>query len=327
MISDGSRLKAGRDGLAANAVHIDPPDEAEPDDVVLQSEVLLRTLSAHRASIGSIDAQIAQKKAEHERFVNSVIERRKLVGVLEERTAMYLKLAKSRSGSRVGYLNSAQIMYDERANLATDEGQLREAEAAVAALERQKEEMVAEFLSKAVTDLADVEKRIPEYEQEYLKATQRDEHNQLYAPVRGVVRQLTLHTIGEVVTTGEKLMTIVPAESTLEVEAELINRDKGFVAAGQTAEIKIDAFPFTKYGVIEGKVIDVSNDSVETKDHGFIFPVRVEMERATLVADGQELKLTPGMSVQVEVRTGDRRVIEYLLTPLLRYKEEAIRER
>lgn len=320
-------VRAGMESLAAADAHLDTLPGAEPDDVALQREVLIRAIEAHRAAIDSIDAEVAQRSAERSRFAGSAAERRKLVAVREERTAMYKKLVESHSGSRLGYLNAAETMYDERANLATEEGQLREAEAAIAALERRKKEIVADFLSKGVSDLADAQKRVAGLEQEYLKASQRDERNRLYAPVRGVVRQLAVHTIGEVVTTGEKLMTIVPAETTLEVEAMLLNRDKGFVVGGQHAEIKVDAFPFTKYGTISGKVVDVSNDAVETKEQGLVFPARITMDRAAIHADGHDVPLTPGMSVQVEARTGERRVIEYLLTPLLRYRDEAIRER
>ncbi|MDZ4379980.1 MAG: HlyD family efflux transporter periplasmic adaptor subunit [Parvibaculum sp.] len=160
-----------------------------------------------------------------------------------------------------------------------------------------------------------------------LHVTQRDDRNRLFAPTRGIVRQISVHTIGEVVAPGETLMTIVPVDADLEVEAFLLNRDKGFVHAAQEAEIKVEAFPFTKYGTVPGEVVDVSNNSVDDEKRGPIFPVRVAMERMTIRADGEDMLLTPGMSVTVEVKTGKRRVIEYILTPLLRYRDEAIRER
>jgi hemolysin D len=145
-----------------------------------------------------------------------------------------------------------------------------------------------------------------------------------------------------VVTTGQQLMIIVPKGTKLEVEAMLLNRDKGFVREGQLARIKIESFNFTKYGVLDGTVTAVSNDAInlnQTQQQGrtanpalpasgpLVFPVKIALVRETIFADGENIRLTPGMSVVAEVKTGDRRVIEYFLSPLLKLKDEALRER
>lgn len=320
-------LRAGRENLTPDAVSLAAPREASADDLTLQYEVLRSAIAAHRAALASVDGEIQQRLAERARVEASIEERTKLVGILAERANMYHQLVVNKTGSRANYLLAAQSMYEERANLANEQGRLLEIEAGIAALEQRRLELIANFMSSAVSELADVEKRIAAVEDEYLKATQRDDRNRLFAPVRGIVRHITIHTIGEVVTPGETLMTIVPVDSDLEVEAFLLNRDKGFVHDGQDAEIKIEAFPFTKYGTIPGEVMDVSNNSVDDERRGLVFPVRVALARDTIRVDGSDMQLTPGMSVTVEVKTGKRRVIEYILTPLLRYKDEAIRER
>ena len=228
--------------------------------------------------------------------------------------ALYKGLLDRETGTRTNYLQVAQLLYEERANLRNEQGQMAEAEASIVATGLREQEVIATFLSKAVTELAEVESRIASLSQELIKATQREARNRLYAPVSGIVRQLAVHTVGEVVTTDQQLMIVVPEGAGLEVEAMLLNKDKGFVQFEQNAEIKIDAFPFTKYGI-------------EQEGVGFVFPVRVSMSSASVYAAGIDRPLTPGMSVTVEVKTGQRRVIEYLLTPLLRYRDEAIRER
>lgn len=320
-------LRAGRGDLAPDDLSLNAPKDADPEDLALQYEVLLSAVAAHRASLASVDGEIAQRGAERARVEASIGERAKLVEVLSERANMYNQLVVNKTGSRANYLLAAQAMFEERANLANEQGRLFEIDAGVAALQQRRYELVAKFMSEAVSELAEVEKRIAAVEDEYLKATQRDDRNRLFAPARGIVRQITVHTIGEVVAPGETLMTIVPVDAELEVEAFLLNRDKGFVHKGQEAEVKIEAFPFTKYGTIPGEVVDVSNNSVDDEKRGLIFPVRIGMDRATIRADGEDMQLTPGMSVTVEVKTGKRRVIEYILTPLLRYRDEAIRER
>jgi hemolysin D len=141
------------------------------------------------------------------------------------------------------------------------------------------------------------------------------------------VQQLQIHTIGGVVTPAQELMLIVPDEESLEVEALLENKDIGFVEEGQQAEVKIDAFPFTKYGTIDGTLTDISNDAVVDEAKGLVFKTQVALNRSVMRIGKRQVKLTPGMSVVVEVKTGTRRVIEFFLAPLLRYKQESIRER
>ena len=328
---EGARLRetvrAGRDGLGPREVALKPDIPVDTEMLAMQSEVLLRTVASHRASLASLAGEREQRVAELARIAGSIEERELLVGVIAERVEMFKTLLERATGTRASYLQVAQLFYEERANLRTEQGQAAEAEAAISATFLREHETVAAFLSQAVMDLSDVETRIAGLTQELIKATRREARNRLHAPVAGTVRQLAVHTVGEVVTTDQQLMIVVPTGGGLEVEAMLLNKDKGFVLMEQAVEIKIDAFPFTKYGTIDGLVLDVSNDAIEQEGVGLVFPVRVSMDSLTMRAAGEDRALTPGMSVTVEVKTGHRRVIEYLLTPLLRYRDEAIRER
>jgi len=136
-----------------------------------------------------------------------------------------------------------------------------------------------------------------------------------------------VHTVGGVVQPAEQLMVIVPGGAALEVEAMVLNKDIGFVEPGQVADIKLEAFPFTRYGSIEGKIVDVSNDAVQDENFGLVYTARVAMSRSTMRVDGKEVNLTPGMVATVDIRTGERQVIEFILSPLLRYRDESLRER
>ena len=164
-------------------------------------------------------------------------------------------------------------------------------------------------------------------EQELKKATQRSDLQDLIAPVDGVVARLAIHTVGGVVKPAEAVMTIVPMDEQLEVEAQVLNKDIGFVEVGQPAEVKLETFPFTRYGIIEGSVIDVSSDAVQDEKQGFIYPTRVALTRATMEVNGKTVNLAPGMTATVEIKTGTRRAIEFILAPLLRYGSESMRER
>lgn len=122
-------------------------------------------------------------------------------------------------------------------------------------------------------------------------------------------------------------MQIVPREGAVEMEAFVDNRDIGFVKEGQAASVKIDAFEYTKYGTVSATVSHVSRDAIDDDKKGLVYSVRIMLDRSALMVDGREIALSPGMSGSAEIRTGTRRVIEYVLSPLLQHARESLRER
>jgi hemolysin D len=197
--------------------------------------------------------------------------------------------------------------------------------------------------------LAKAEQKASGLAQDVIKAEQRTKLQYLTAPVDGVVQQLAIHTIGGVVTPAQALAVIVPQESRLEIEAMVPNRDIGFVEINQDAEIKIDTFSFTRYGLLHGKVLSVSQDAIsrdkpqqdkaadktqgteqsssEPKGQELVYAARVSLDRTQMQVENKLVNLSPGMAVTVEIKTGSRRIISYLLSPLLRYTHESLRER
>jgi hemolysin D len=171
----------------------------------------------------------------------------------------------------------------------------------------------------------------------------------LRSPIDGTVQQLAVHTVGGVVTPAQQLMIVVPADSRLEAEAMISNRDIGFVSAGQQAEVKIDTFNFTRYGLLQGKVVSVSQDAIvrdkpgakasapkpdgalsdssEPDGQELVYSARVALDDTKMQIEDRMVNLAPGMAVTVEIKTGKRRLIEYLMSPLLRYRQESLRER
>jgi hemolysin D len=164
-------------------------------------------------------------------------------------------------------------------------------------------------------------------EQESRKARQRQQQLTITAPVTGAVQELAVHTVGGVVSPGEELLKIVPERATIEVEALLQNKDIGFIREGQLAEVKVDTFNFTRYGLIDARVLNISNDSVEDARLGWVFKLRLALEQDTIRVEDRVVNLSPGMAITAEVKTGKRRLIEFFLSPLLRYKQESVRER
>lgn len=336
-------IEAAKNATPLSKVALPRIENAPVSVIDLQEHMLRQTLQTYRAEQSTIRADISQKQEEQKRISKTVAERDKLIEVLGERVGMVENLSKTGSASRASYLESAQILLQQRTELAEDQGQIPEIRAAIAVLERRADEHKQKFLQELTKQLEENERRLAALRQELVKARLKEAQSRLYAPVAGTVQQLSVFTVGEVVTTGQQLMIIVPKGTKLEVEAMLLNRDKGFVREGQEARIKLEAFNFTKYGVINGTVTSVSNDAVslnQSSQQGtqgqsplsgaqgpLVFPVKIALSRETIRADGEDVHLTPGMSVSAEIKTGDRRVIEFFLSPLLKLKDEALKER
>jgi hemolysin D len=167
--------------------------------------------------------------------------------------------------------------------------------------------------------------------------------------VDGVVQQLSVHTIGGVVTPAQSLAVVVPFDTRLEIEAMVSNRDIGFVTVGQDVQVKIDTFTFTRYGLLKGKVLSVSGDAIprnkppegnsadaakgldtstsEPKGQELVYSARISLDRTQMQVDDKIVNLSPGMAVTAEIVTGRRRIISYLLSPVMKYSHDVLRER
>ena len=241
-----------------------------------------------------------------------------------------------------------QLLTENQKDTAIQQSRLDEANAALAAVIETRAQAVAEFHRTLFGDLAEAERKAAGLAGDLVRAEQRTKLQILTAPVDGVVQQLSVHTVGGVVTPAQQLAVVVPSDATLEVEAMISNRDIGFIHAGQDAQIKVDTFNFTRYGLLHGRVLNVSQDAIvrdapsdKTKDHAtdagstssepkdqqLSYAARVSLDHTKIPVEDTLANLTPGMAVTVEVKTGSRRIISYLLSPLLKYQQEAFRER
>jgi hemolysin D len=179
----------------------------------------------------------------------------------------------------------------------------------------------------ALTDLAKAEADAILRREEVTKASQMNRFQRLVAPVDGTVQSLEAHTVGGVVEAAKPLMTVVPTRGGLEAEVRILNKDVGFIRVGQEAAVKLEAFPFTRYGAIPGRVRSISRDAVQDKDLGLIYIATVALDRSHIDADGRRVQLAPGLAATVDVKTGTRRIISYLLSPLQTSIAQAGREK
>lgn len=139
--------------------------------------------------------------------------------------------------------------------------------------------------------------------------------------------QLAIHSVGGVVTSAQPLMIVVPDSATVTAEVTIANQDIGFVNAGQIAEVKLETFPYTKYGTVKARVDIVTADAVTDEKKGSYYPATLTLSQKDMLIDGKRVNLSPGMNITAEIKTGQRRVIEYLLSPVQRAGSESLRER
>lgn len=336
-------LAGGEDALADFA----PPPDAPPTLVGVQRQLLVNQVGEHRAKVAALDRQQAQKEAEQATIQATIHKLEAVIPVIQPRVDMRRTLMEKDLGSRIAYLETLQLLLERQKELGIQSSHLQEAAAAVSAIRETRSQAVAEFRRALSDELAKSEQKAIGLAQELIKAEQKTRLQRLAAPVDGVVQQLAIHTVGGVVTPAQSLMVVVPSDSRLEIEAMVPNRDIGFVHPGQAAEVKVDTFNFTRYGLLHGEVLSISQDAIirerkqERDDRGqgtqtdsseprgqeLTYSARISLDRTQMQIDDRLVNLSPGMAVTVEIKTGSRRILSYLLSPLLRYRHEVLRER
>ncbi len=205
----------------------------------------------------------------------------------------------------LAHLELEQERLEMHHDLATNQKRMAEIDAAIAENDVQREQLQCRFLSQVLLEQQENKKRIETLSQERIKANRRLNAYTLTSPIDGVVQQLAVHTLGGIVIPAQQLMTIIPNDGVLEVEAMVENRDIGFVREEQQVEVKIDAFPFTKYGIIDAVLTDLSNDAIADEVRGLVYKAKVILKETRIRVDKKWVNLSPGMTVTAGVKTGN----------------------
>ena len=343
-----ARLRAALAGGDDRVADFTPPADADPVLISTQRQLLLSQVNEHRAKIAALARQQAQKEAEQATTAATIHKLETMIPAIQQRVDIRKTLMDKELGSKITYFEILQLLVEQQGELSVQKSHLHEVEAAVAAIRETRGQAVAEYRHTLSDELAKAEQKANGLTQDLIKAEQKTRLQLLTAPVDGVVQQLAIHTVGGVVTPAQSLLVVVPSDSRLEIEAMVSNRDIGFVHPGQEAEIKIDTFNFTRYGLLHGQVLSVSQDAVirdrqqdrsddrglgtqndtsEPKGQELNYSARISLDRTQMQIDDRMVNLSPGMAVTVEIKTGSRTMLSYLLSPLLRYRQEALRER
>lgn len=293
----------------------------------MHTDLLKTQLAEKSAQTEVLDGQIFKAEKERETITAEISRIEKLLPSVQERIEKKRILADQKLIARLAFLEQEEELINLQEQKNVQLKKLAETEANIEALKKEKQQYLAEFNKNIMQELTENRKQLESYQQELIKYEEALKRTVVKAPLSGYVQQLVYHTKGGVVETAKPIMNIVPEDYKLEAEVQILNKDIGFVRAGQEAEIKIDSFPFTKYGTIKGKIRTISGDAIQNEKLGLVFNARLDLEDNKIKADGQIVQLKPGMSVTAEIKTGKRRVIEYLLSPVMKYMNESMRER
>jgi hemolysin D len=324
------------------------PDEAQSTLIEMHRRLLASQSAEQNAKLTAIDRQLKQREAERATFKATIEKLKATMKPLQQRVEIREQLVEKQLVSKITYLTELQELVAQQQEILVQESRYNEADAGVAALMETRTRTVAEYDRALLEELSKAEQKAAGLAQDVIKAEQRTNLQRLTAPIDGMVQQLGVHTIGGVVTPAQTLMMVVPTESRLEVEAMISNRDIGFVEMGQDVEIKIDTFSFTRYGMLQGKILSISQDAIsrnkppektaearpgsenassEPRGQELVYAARISVDRTHMEIENKRVNLSPGMAVTAEVKTGSRTIISYLLSPLMRYKQESLRER
>ena len=350
------RAEALRRAAAVEAARGDDlPAIAWPDTIpktlqVREEAVLTSDLTELRSTLANLKAQLAGKDAQKRRLDDTIAAQSSLVATLKERVDMRTSLVNTGSGAKAAVLDAKETYGTQAATLAYENGQRAEMQAAVDVAQSDLVRRTDAFVAENQQKRAEAERQADDFAEKLAKAKIQIEQLTITTPIAGVIQGSTVTTVGQVVTVGEELMRIVPDGTRLEIEAYLPNKDIGFVAPGQEAVVKVESFPFTRYGTLRGKVVRVASDAIPEPEatsreetptkpspattvgggqhvRDLVFPVTVAVEAETIEADGRPVPLSPGMAVTVDIKTGTRHMLDYLVSPVLETSSSAMHER
>jgi len=294
-----------------------------------QLSMLQGRMEEQQAKMAAMEADLSKRKADVEAIQTNITQLKNSLPLIAQKYQMREELAKTGHIAQMAVLDSKLELINAEKELAVQGSRLKESTANYQAALDQQSQAMAEFRARTSTELVEAVKKRDAAQQEYIKANQRWTQQTLRAPIDGVVQQLAVTTVGGVVSAAQPLLTVVPENTPLEIEAQVVNRDVGHLRVGQQVINKVETYDFTRYGYIDGEVLWVGTDAVQDQKLGLVYPVRIKLAQTETVhsVNGRKGLVTAGMNVTADIRTDERRMIEYLLAPMLRYKQEALRER
>lgn len=324
---DRARAQALVDAAGGRSGEFVVPAGTPESLAVNQRALVAARIAEHRTAVNALVQTRQQRQSEMAMVAAEVKKIEEQLPLAEEQLTAYESLDTEGLVPRAKVAEVKERVVGLRQDLVIRREELGKTQASLAEIGSQIAKLENEFRAQSLDALTEADANFRLRAEEVKKAEDRASLTILTSPIDGTVTQLAVHTIGAVVKPADALLAIVPREEELLVEAMVLNKDIGFVQEGQPAEIKLEAFPFTRYGVINGTVESISRDSIENEQLGLVFPALVRLSQSYVTIGDDRIALAAGFAATAEIKTGDRRIIEFLLSPLSRRLQESGRER
>lgn len=344
-ISDETRARVLLDALERGLSPQWPKDTPlTPDEVALANAQMLSEWADVQAKLAQLQAEVARHAAEARTGALLIDKLETTLPLARQREADFRTL--SEQGFVAGHAGQDRTRerIEMEKDLATSRAKLQESQAA----QHEANQRLAAQRAELVRDLRErrtaAQLKRHQYESETIKASEKTRLMRLVAPVDGTVQQLAVHTPGGVVTPAQSLVVIVPDRAEVTAEVSLENKDIGFVREGQSVEVKLETFPYTRYGTVHAVVTRVAADAVisDSSQKSAMagqaststavsqmasYPATLRLEQSDIAVDGKRVRLAPGMNLSAEIKTGKRRVVDYLLSPVREHLDGSLGER
>jgi len=298
-----------------------------PDLSELQTQLVKQLWNQFISQLEVLEANVNISITEHDVSKEVIAKLQQTLPLIEKQSKSYKNLYKQNLVDETQYFTVEQTRIEATQQLKIEQRKQIQISNQTEQTKKQINALRYESLANALDKIYQLESQEKSLIEEYNKAEKLLKNTKILSPINGFVAQLSAHTLGGVVTPAQPLMEIVPSNGELIVEAYLPNKDIGFIKKSDNARVKIHTFPFTKYGTIDGKVISISDNAISDEKMGLVFLIKVKLDANKIHIDGKDIQLISGMGVTAEVKIGKRKVIEFFLAPLLRYRQESIRER
>lgn len=323
------RLQLQRLAAEQNGDPFEPgqAEHVDPLDLQTQKRLFDSRTSEIRQRLAQAEAKVAEQQALQISTAANLQKYSSLLVVAIEQEKRMKQLLDKEAVSYFAYLQYEAKRIELEQSLAAQQAEISRVQSTLQQALRERESIRAERQKDIASRIVDDRKQLMSFEEELKKAERKNFQSTLTAPVDGRVTQLSVHTLGGVVTEAQALMVIVPDGTKLEIEAWAANKDIGFLRLGQVAEVKIETFNFQRYGTIDAVVSTISADAKEDKEKGNVYRIVLQIQRQDMEVAGRNVALSPGMTATAEIKIRQKRIIEYFLDPFRKYKSEALRER
>lgn len=304
--------------------------EGLPEYEDIENSVYKNKIDEYKSSLKILELQFEQKIQEKKEIESKIRQLKKSVNLVKEQLITIEKMTRSGSKSKVEFLNMQKEFNQLQGDLDSAKLSLPRSKLAISEAENKIREKVKSFKAETYKELQEVNSQLNKMEAKLVSEADKLEKTIIRSPVNGIIKQININTIGGVVKSGVDLIEIVPDSDTLLIEAKIDPKDIAFISPAQKAVVKITAYDFSVYGGLEGRIIEISADSIkdtESKDGKSYYQVIVKTQKNYLERNNEKLPIIPGMVASVDIVTGKKTIMDFFLKPIIKIKEGALHER